>query len=287
MTIVDGKGEIRIITEKEDLDAFQVHLGLLGVVIDVTLKTVPLFKMTVHNNIEAEAILLDGRAIQWAQDHDWFEMWWFPSDENVVVSRGNYTSDLSIPGNASTNFIPDESPSTIHIARDAFEFLQGTKDKNGLKVLQKFTQDSLHKTIVGKPPLYTEDGKTIKNPATGYAWRLQQNKCTNKCAWENGENSILPEESAMAFDISELPGIIKTMKSLLAQIKASFVMVGVFIRFSRPSEALMAISHGRQSVHLEWATPMRRNPYVTSRDGIGAYQAILQAMVSVFKINLI
>jgi hypothetical protein len=283
MTIVDGTGEIRTISDPDELKAFRIHLGLLGVILDVTLQTVPLFKMTVKNYVESESILLDGTALQWATEYDWYEMWWFPSTKTVVVSKGNYTADLNAPGNASTNLIPDESSAEISSAKDAFETMQGTRNKRGLYAVQDFTQYSLYQDVVGKPAFFSEDGgKTLKNPATGYVWQLQSNKCTNKCAWENGNiSSIYPEESSMAFEMSELPKVIRTMKNILGQVQAVFAMVGVFIRFSKPSDSYLAISTGRPTVTVEWATPMRRDPYNTARDGIGAYQAILQAMVSI------
>lgn len=286
LTIVDGLGEIRVIDDPHEVNAFRVHLGLLGAIVDVTLKTVPLFKMVVRNYVEGENILFDGQAIKMAEEHDWFEMWWFPSTKNVVVSKGNYTSDLETVGNATTNLIPDQNSAEIMSARDAFETLQGTRNKRGLYAIQDFTQFSIYQDVVGKPAFFTEDGRTIKNPATGYAWQLQSNKCTNKCPWDNGNNSVNPEESSMAFEIQELPGVIKTMKSILSQIQATFTMIGVFIRFSPPSDALMAISSGRRTVTVEWATPMRRDPYGTSRDGIGAYQAILQAMVLILFLQM-
>jgi hypothetical protein len=283
LTVVDGLGEIRIVDDPLEVNAWRVHLGLLGVIMDVTLKTVPLFKQTVKNYVESESILFDGRALMWAKELDWFEMWWFPSSKNVIVSKGNYTNEMdSSIGNATTNLIPDQNSVEIMSARDAFETLQGTRNKAGLFAIQDFTQFSLYQDVVGKPAFYTEDGRTIKNPATGYSWRLQSNKCTNKCPWDNGNNSVQPEESAMAFELQELPKVINTMKSILSKVQASFTMIGVFIRFSRSSDALMAITSGRPSVHIEWATPMRRDPYGTSRDGIGAYQAILQAMVNTY-----
>lgn len=195
---------------------------------DVTVRTVPLFKMSVRNSVENEAILLDGRAIQWANEHDWFEMWYFPSSRSVIVSKGNYTTEVET-GNATTNLIPDQTSGEIMSARDAFETLQGTRNKRGLYAIQDFTQFSLYQDVVGKPAFYSENGgRTIKNPATGYAWQLQSNKCVDKCPWDNGNNSVNPEESAMAFDIQELPGIIKTMKSILSQVQATFTMIGVF-----------------------------------------------------------
>jgi len=280
LTIIDGTGQIRQITDLEELKAFRVHLGLLGVVLEVTLKTVPLFKMTVTNTVESETILLDGTALNWTQQHDLFEMWWFPSAKSVVVSKGLYTIDLTVPGNASSNLIPDASQVVIAGGQDAFETLQGTRNEPGLFAFQEYTKLSLFEKVVGKPALFSEDGgNTLKNPAVGYAWQLLSNKCTNKCTWENGNASVNPEESSMAFELTELPNVVRTIKSVLSQVQASFYMIGVFIRFSRPSDAYMAISSGRPTVTFEYTTAMRDDPYTTSKDGIGAYQAILQTMV--------
>lgn len=290
VTVIDGVGEIRKISDPTELRAFRFHLGLLGAIVDVTLKTVPLFKMTVYNHPESEAVLFDGSVLEAARLHDWYALWWFPSSKSVVISKGIYFStstreEVIQEGNAVTNFIPDVSPAEILSGRESFERAQATKNLQSQYGIEEFTKYSLYREVVGKPPIFTETfqngSKRFVNPATGYAHRLQSNRCSNKCAWDNGESSsIFPEESAMAFDVNELPKVIAKIKVILEQIPAAFSMIGVFIRFSKASDGLMSIGAERDSVHVEWTTPMRYDPYTQPRDSIGAYQAILQAMVN-------
>lgn len=287
MTVIDGMGNIRKIRDKSELQAWRFHLGLLGAIVDVTLKSVPLFKMTVYNYPESESVLFDGSALEAARVHDWYQLWWFPAWRSVVISKANYSTPEAseeMEGNAVTNLIPDVSPAEILSGRESFERAQTTKNLQGQYGIEEFTKYSLYREVVGKPPIFTETfqngSKRFVNPATGYAHRLQSNRCSNKCAWDNGEtSSIFPEESAMAFDVNEMPKVITKIKLILEQIPAAFAMIGIFIRFSKASDGLMSIGEGRDSVHIEWTTPMRYDPYTQPRDGIGAYQAILQAMV--------
>ncbi|CAL8073253.1 unnamed protein product [Orchesella dallaii] len=283
LTIINGMGEFETIKDPDELKAFRVHLGLLGAIVNVTLRTVPLFKMVVYNYPESESILFDGTSLESARSHDWYQLWWFPNSKSVIVSKGNYTDDLELSGNAVTNLIPDVTSAEIISGRESFERAQATKNMQGQQALEDFTKYSLYREVVGKPPIYTETfqngTRKFANPATGFAYRLQANRCSNKCAWDNGDSSVFPEESAMAFDAEEMPKVLIKMKGILEQLPAAFVMIGVFIRFSKASDALMSIGTGRDSVHIEWTTPMRYDPYTQPRDGIGAYQAILQAMV--------
>jgi len=279
-----ANGSVLTVSSPEEVNAFRVHLGLLGIIVDVTLSTVPLFKMKVHNYPVPEACLFDNSLPTLAAQYDMFEAWWFPASGTVVLGTGNYTS-VETPGNATSQFIPNVSPLILTATSTAFELLQQTGNTEGLNGLAGFTELSLYTDVVAKPPIYSEDGVLLQNPGDGYAWRLMSSFCGNatrgRCSWLNGEeNSILPEESSVAFDISEFTGVMSLIRDVLQNYPASFALVGVYIRFSISSPALMAISSGRTTFTVEWTTPMRKNPFVDARDGIGAYQMMLQEMVT-------
>lgn len=145
-----------------------MHLGLLGIVVDVTLTTVPLFKMTIRNTLHPETILTDGTALIWAQSRDWFEMWWFPSSSSVVVSVGDYV-DVSTPGEHYTNMLPNVNLLEVIAGRTAYELLQATRNTSGLLAMEEATRLSMYEVPGAKPPLYTGDGVKLENPATGFA----------------------------------------------------------------------------------------------------------------------
>lgn len=289
LQIIDGMGNLREISDPQDVNAFRVNLGLLGIIVKITLAIVPLFKATVQTTLEPESILMDGTAQRWANNLDWMQMWWFPSTSNVVVLKGHYHIKLTgsksddYLGNATSQFIPELDPVIITTGHDAYETLEANKNRPGLYALERFTELSLHSEVIGKPPIFSEDGVNIKNPANGIAWRLMSNRCHTYCPWNNGNtSSILPEEFSVALQILNLPSAIKTIKEILEIIPTAFTMVGIFIRFSKPSDSLMAISNGHETVTLEWASPMRDNPYEDAKGGLGAYQAILQSLVHHF-----
>lgn len=242
--------------------------------------------MKVENRLEPESILMDGTALKWAESYDYFQMWYFPSTSNVVVSKGTYVS-LNEVGNATSQFIPDLNPLTVSAAQEAIELLQKCKSVEGLYAIEKFTELSLYSDVIGKPPLFSEDELTMKNPATSIGWRLMTNKCSNKCPWDNGNFSVLPEESSVAMHITKLPEVVNTIKEVLKSSPAAFIMVGIYIRFSKSSTALLAISYDRPTVTVEWSTPMRSNPLEDPKHGIAAYQAILQSMVVKIVENLV
>lgn len=77
----------------------QFHLGIC---VDITLRTVELYKVKAHNYIECDDILTNGKAIKWAKTTDELSLYWFPSSEKVVVSNRTKVCGKT-PGNARSN----------------------------------------------------------------------------------------------------------------------------------------------------------------------------------------
>jgi len=153
-------------TSKMDVDAFKVHLGLLGIVVDVTLQTVPLMKLTMKNELKSDSILIGRTIPEMASKFDVFQFWWFPNSDEIVTASGNFVS-ASTPGNAPSNFMFNEMRFGIANARATFEFLASTRNTMALESFAEFGKRPLHTEVVGKPPIYAEDGEVIRNSATG------------------------------------------------------------------------------------------------------------------------
>lgn len=105
--IVDGLGDIQDICDPEELHAFRLHLGLLGIVLTVTFYTVPLYKTQANNYFVSEEILLNGTAIKMANEADQMALYWFPEFGQVVVANWTIV-DVNTKGEAYTN---DHAPS--------------------------------------------------------------------------------------------------------------------------------------------------------------------------------
>lgn len=99
--IVDGNGNIQNICDPEDLKAFRIHLGLLGIIVKVTVYTVPLYKTLAHNYLINEEILTNGKAIEMAKNADQLALYWFPEFNEVIVANWTIV-DVNTPGTAYT-----------------------------------------------------------------------------------------------------------------------------------------------------------------------------------------
>lgn len=75
---------------------------LLGIVVYITLYTVPLYKTRAHNYVVPDDVLTNGVAINWARTTDQISLYWFPTFKEVVVANWTIV-DVNTPGNAWTN----------------------------------------------------------------------------------------------------------------------------------------------------------------------------------------
>ncbi|KAL1921709.1 uncharacterized protein VTP21DRAFT_10351 [Calcarisporiella thermophila] len=278
MIFVDAKGKIRYIDrEYSDFSAFRVHLGLLGVVVEIHLPLVNQYKVSVQLYRSSEEILFNDVALELARKTDFFQLWWFPSSRSVVVSLGNYTS-LDVPGNAIFNLIPDVAEFKVGVVHLLVEHLQALNSTRGMFLFQYMTESSLYKNMLGRPAILSEDGKKVMNPATGYSFNMLSSRCT-KCPWSPTKYPVRDDEIAMALPLDRFADIIKDMRAIFELNPVPFPLIGIYFRFSPASDSLMGIETGRETLHIDFASIMRANPRDTPRLGLATYQAIGQMLV--------
>lgn len=125
------------------MNAFKVHLGLLGkcvdeiklsdivnirkfhcagVIVKVTLQTETLYKTLAHNYVVKDDILTNGVAINIAETTDQVSLYWFPTFGEVIIANWTIVN-ASTPGNAFTNdHVPSITSSFALMAATAKEF---------------------------------------------------------------------------------------------------------------------------------------------------------------------
>lgn len=74
---------------------------------DVTLFTVPLYKVLAQNYVVSDDVLTNGQALEWLAT-DQIMYYWFPTFKQVIVSNLTFVS-INTPGNAWTNIVPPTS----------------------------------------------------------------------------------------------------------------------------------------------------------------------------------
>jgi FAD/FMN-containing dehydrogenase len=83
LEVVDGRGRVRSVTEEKELRAFRIHLGLLGIILKVTLRTHPLYKLMAYNYVDTDEMLFNGKVVSMAQETDQLSIYWYPSFRKV------------------------------------------------------------------------------------------------------------------------------------------------------------------------------------------------------------
>ncbi|KXN74263.1 hypothetical protein CONCODRAFT_2638 [Conidiobolus coronatus NRRL 28638] len=282
ITYIDGQGNLRKIKEGDpDFNAFRVSLGLLGIFVDVTLRVVPSFKMRIHNyRIEDDLLIKSPNAlVDLARKNDWFQFWWFPTSNGLVISEGSYI-DNNVEGNAKTNLISGISPFAAVASGLLFQLDQLTNSKVIANEIQKQTELSLYHYNLLKQQIFTEDGY-FKNPAIGTAYQLMANKC-DECPWEPrlGEGpTLLPGEYSLGVSLGKLPEVIADMKDLFDKYPTAFPLIGVFFRFSPSARGIMSLSHDQETVHIEWTFSLPSNPTKNAPYGLAVMQSLTQLLV--------
>lgn len=282
IVMVDGLGNIRNITDREALKAFKTHLGLLGIVYEVTFTTQPQYKFHIRNYPQPDNVLWKGEEImRVAMSNERFQFFWFPTANTVVMSVGNRVP-LNTTGNCQTYFVSEGPRSMTEPLSEALERMQEGMDHLGFFTIQSLAKLSLYQKVPGRSPIFTTNGKTFCEPAIGYSHQMLANRCV-ECPWQHGNASVFEFEFAVIIPLSELQGSLNTMRELLQEYPMELPLTGMLFRFLPPSDGLMAINSDRPSVAIEWVLVPRKERFKNAMLGISVSQAMVQALVSYYK----
>lgn len=265
--LVDGTGAIKILSGAE-LDAGRVHLGLLGVIFELKLKLVPQFKLQRqffkmnHAAIEDEGVAL-------VRKYAYAKISWFPSQETYFVEALDRVP-LSTPGNSL-----DEHWTTPAIASVLKVFTLPIDALNASKILQCTAEAIRVNTWASS---YTAVDSPKDNPV-GLSYNMIGSSCaTGTCAWNRGIQSrsieaaiALKDFSAWAVDVKEL----------ISRRKGCFPLLGIYLRFSAPSNAYLGQAYGQESVMFEIHIPTTNTPVLESSSEV--YDEILQMTLAKYQ----
>ncbi|XP_037051389.1 L-gulonolactone oxidase-like [Bradysia coprophila] len=303
LTVVNGLGEIVEIFDPQDLNAFKVNLGLLGILVEITLYTVPLYKVLAHNYVVSDEILTDGTALNWARNSDQITFYWFPAFQQVVVANLTFVS-ASSPGEAYTNAVAPRTYGYFnYIATKSKEFAYDLTSSQctlastlGNKIARSFeiiAKSGLVTQTLGTVPIYTEDGNTVENPATGFPHAMFSVPCGaddvgfsgESCHWAHGDikSNISILDNEVCIDVDDLSAFVIATKDIVAKTPTVFPLQGLFMRLSSKSNAYMSTAYQRDSIHVEFAVWKRTNVYDEASGSLAGYQSIMQLLTKRFQ----
>lgn len=277
MTMVDGMGRVRTITG-EMLRATNVNIGLLGVVIDVTIRIVPQYKVHLEFTDHDEKILFDGQAIQWAKELDYIELNWFPTTRRVVMYNGTYLSNDN-PGNDHAKYL--FTTSTPYLAQ--LEDASATRKTEFFCASEIASRQALLLGTGGVPQAFNEKGE-FSNKITGPMQDILVSYCSvGTCAWDRPGPKYLSIIMEFAFSLDEFPNALKAIRNIIDnRFWCPAVAEGIQIRFLRKSENYLALSAGHDVGVFEIVVPLRQKENA-SHYGMSTLQEIYQTMMLEFK----
>jgi hypothetical protein len=292
-------GEVVKITEKEDLRAFRIHLGLLGVVVDVTFKTAPMYKTRAINYVVDDTALTDGRVEEWARKTDQISIYWFPFLRELIIANWTIVPKDAVGKAWTYDHVPstyEDSSLLLSIAMEKIFQLTESPcrlvSSTGYQLLSLFeglTKSSLIEETPGFVPIYTEDGSSVSNPAVGNYDEMFAPTCREdetpdglECPWAHGKvgSNLTLLDNEVGFDLDDLPDVIFAVKQIIEQTPTIFPLQGILLRFSAASDTYMSTAYKRDTVHFEWYTWLRKTGKENAPASLAGYQAIMQLLVS-------
>ncbi|XP_037045984.1 probable L-gulonolactone oxidase 4 [Bradysia coprophila] len=300
MTIINSKGDIQVISSPDELKAFSLSLGLLGICVDITLRTVKLYKLQAHNYIEGDDILFNDKAIKWARNTDELTLFWFPSSEEVVVSNRTIVCDET-PGNARSNDLLSSVYANFakiffKAKETAFKLTSNIcaeANAGGYEILhaiENFMKFSLVQNAPEMVPIFTEDGINVVNPAVGYPHMISSPTCYSKpqgpnqaaCPDSHGANSITTLDYEFSIKTCDLADFAEAVKDIIKKTPTAFPVLGIRITFSGRSDIFLSPSFGQESAYVEFRMLNTKDLFNQPSASLAGFQTIVQALIYKF-----
>jgi L-gulonolactone oxidase len=261
--LIDGLGQERILAGSE-LDALRVNLGLLGVLTEVKLRIVPQFKLQYHSS-KYEDSSLEVEGIERVRDYEYAKIHWFPFQKTYVLD-GLSRVDMETPGLSYSSTW--EIPAIAGILK---QFPQPIATLNQSRIFQCSVETL--RLNAWFPP-YTPVDSSFINPV-GLSHQMIGGGCRNgSCAWDRGIKTRTVEA---AFALEDFPQWVQDVKELIKQRPACFPILGIYLRFSAPSQAYLGQAYGRETVMFEIHIPQTDQKVLEASSDV--YDEILQMTI--------
>lgn len=256
--LVDGTGEIRTLVG-EDLDPIRVHLGVMGIIVQVKLRVVPQFKLR-HGFAKFDDRDLEQSGIPLVRQHAYAKIHWFPKQSKFIV---DYLSKVPIttPGRSYSTFWTSAPDLPI------FKELP-IRILNSSKPIQAAAEALRVKTWRGT---FKAVDSSNDNPV-GFSHEMIAGSCDpGSCSWDKGLKTRTIEA---AFPLTSFSAWVQDVRTIIDRRPAHFPILGIYLRFSKASKAYLGQAYGEDTVMFEIHIPETSTP--TLEPSSEVYDEILQ-----------
>ena len=244
--IVDGAGELRTLSG-EQLDTARVHLGLLGVIVELKVRIIPQHKVKYgFEKLADDRLEQDLESL--VRAHEYARILWFPSKKKFILDHFD-TVPMSTPGE-STNNLWTSTPDISALGDIPVGAL------NVGQVVQCSAESLRLNTYKG--PFKVVDSE--KNAPVGLSHKMIAGNCPpGKCSWDFGVKTRTVE---VGIALDRAQDWIRDVRKMFAARRACFPVLGIYLRFSAASKSALGEASGRDTVVFEIHIPQTSSPSI-------------------------
>ena len=246
ITFVDGRGEIRRF-EGDAVEQAAVHLGMLGVVVEVTLKIEPQFKLQygfqTGSDEELEYTIEDQ-----VRSHEYARVMWFAGNGRYVIDYYNRVP-MDTPGNSRHNLWSATGAAFKLFGDIPYRVLNSS-------LLRAQCDSALMRSRFWVAPIRTIDSP--RDRPVGFSHDMLGSVCEpGDCPWDRA--NVRSRTMEAAFPVHRLQEWMTDVRAILDARRACFPILGIYLRFLKVSDRWMAINYGEDMVAFEIHVPKIAN----------------------------
>eukprot|EP01135_Chromosphaera_perkinsii_P010349 Nk52_evm21s2118 gene=Nk52_evmTU21s2118 len=270
MVVVSGTGQRVELTSAEEISAARVHLGYIGVILEVTLAVVPSpdFKLKRSHVKKPDVDIASDVARFLEEYHERHEMYWDPAKGTAAyISYDKVDRKTTADRNTWSITIPDLSIFPVMKAAGLVS-----------EVVQ-----SLGGNLCALGML---DANLRKNPVIAASHRVATTNCglgldLTSCPWEgpNKNQKSNVRDNSIFVPVEKLPKVFAFIKALVTKTSTCFFS-DIWIRFLKKSDGFMSVAEGSSNMAaIEWIN-YERVDVRNWEAGRSTYQEVSQYLLS-------
>ena len=177
------------------------------------------------------------------RQHDYARVSWFVGSGRYVLEYYNEVP-LSTPGDSYHNIWENSAGPISFLGSLPYDSI------NRLTGSVQCTAAALWSRALTAP---IKDQNLSRKEPVGFSHRMIGSTCEKgKCPWDYG---ALSRTQKLAIPLDRLKEWIAEVRSIIAELKACFPILGIYMRLAKASEAFLASSYGRDSMIFEIHVP--------------------------------
>lgn len=242
LEMIDTTGKFHVFVGQEARD-YATHLGVLGVVTEVTLRVEPEFKLRYGSEGDSDANL-EMIIETLVRQHSYGRVSWFAGAGRYVLE---YFDKVPVTeAGDSVNNLWSSTASAFKIVGD----LPYTAINAGPRALQ-CTGEALRARL-WLPPVQNVNSASSSNPV-GFAYNMLGSSCAaGTCPWDFGAKNRSLEA---AIPLSRLKDWMQDVRAIQERDKGCFPVLGLYMRFSPAASSWMSMAYGEDTVLFEIHIP--------------------------------